>query len=135
MWQYGLNDGEVNLGWWIDGTRRETISTLTYRDRIDLSGALSAQLIYRQKSNLPKSDLISVDVSLDGGNSWYSIDQQSGLETDWELRAVDLTKYRGLVISLRFRTNTGTPVSSNRRWSWDTGLTTSRSSSRSINPT
>ncbi|MBN1565676.1 MAG: hypothetical protein JXA10_17655 [Anaerolineae bacterium] len=94
-------------GWYVDGLTREMNSTLTYNFPIDLHGTLSVQLVYRHRGKLPGSDLIAVDLSLDGGETWFSIDQQIGLATDWDRHIVDLTDYRGQVIRLRFRVTTG----------------------------
>ena len=106
-WYYDTQSAYDGHGWYADGTQRSKVSTLTYANLIDLTGALSAQLLYRRKGYLPPSDLIAVDLSLDGGNTWFMIDLTIGIDTDWELHAVDLTDYRGQVILLRFRVNTG----------------------------
>jgi hypothetical protein len=107
-WQFDLDTAYSGGGWFLDGTWRATVSTLEYASLIDLSGALSAQLVYRQKGNLPDSDLIGIDLSLSGGLSWIPIDQQIGITTpEWEQRFVDLTDYRGQIVRLRFRINTG----------------------------
>lgn len=109
-WTYDPAIGYEGGGWRLDGTQRETVSTLTYNAGIDLSGTLSAQLIFRQQGILPTSDFIAVDVSLDGGQTWNMVDQQIGITTEWELRGVDLTNYRGQVVRLRFRISTGTQL-------------------------
>jgi hypothetical protein len=106
-WTFDAQAGYEGAGWYLDGAQRETTSTLEYTPMIDLTGTLSTQLIYRQKGNLLSGDLIAVDLSLDGGESWFMIDTQIGLESDWELHIVDLTDYRGQVIRLRFRVSTG----------------------------
>ncbi len=106
-WYYDTLSAYDGYGWYVDGDQRSRVSTLTYTNLIDLTGALSAQLLYRRKGNLPPSDLVAVDLSLDGGNTWVMIDMNIGLDTDWELHAVDLTDYRGQIIRLRFRVNTG----------------------------
>lgn len=94
-------------GWLADGEPRYADSTLEYAHALNLSGALNAQLIFRQQGTLPPSDFVAVDLSLDGGTTWFMIDQQIGLAADWETRAVDLTYYRGQIIRLRFRLSTG----------------------------
>lgn len=109
-WRFDTLSAFDGTGWYLDGTPRGTVSTLTYLPYVDLSGALSAQLIYRQKGHLPPTDFIAVDISLDGGTTWVMIDQQIGIDQDWDLHAVDLTKYRGQIIRLRFRVNTGEAV-------------------------
>jgi hypothetical protein len=110
-WQFDAEAAYTGAGWFVDGAYRELISTLEYTPLLDLSGTLSAQLLYRQKGDLPTSDLIAVDLSLDGGTTWFMIDHQIGVETDWEMHIVDLTEYRGQIVRLRFRVNTGTQIS------------------------
>jgi hypothetical protein len=110
-WTFDTQAGYDRAGWYLDGTQREMASTLEYTPLIDLAGTLSAQLIYRQKGSLPSSDLIAVDLSLDGGESWFMVDTQIGIDSDWELHIVDLTNYRGQVVRLRFRVNAGSQVS------------------------
>lgn len=109
-WVFDDEAGYDGAGWYLDGTQRDKVSTLEYTPLIDLSGALSAQLLYRHKGNLPDTDLIAVDLSLNDGLSWFVLDQQVGIDIDWDLHVVDLTSFRGLVIRLRFRVNTGTQI-------------------------
>ena len=106
-WIFDSKTSYEGSGWLLDGGPRRTVSSLEYAHGIDLSGTLSAQLFFRQKGTLPPSDFAAVDLSLDGGTTWFMIDQQIGLGTDWEMRAVDLTYYRGQIIRLRFRVSTG----------------------------
>jgi hypothetical protein len=109
-WHFDPDTAYEGGGWFAEGAVRELVSTLEYTMKIDLSGTLSAQVVYRQKANLPPSDFVALDLSLDGGHSWIMADQQIGLQTDWDLHIVDLTDYRGQVIRLRFRLNTGVTV-------------------------
>jgi hypothetical protein len=106
-WVYVKHEAYKGGGWTIDGFQRDMTSALEYLTPIDLSGLLGAQLIYRQRGHLSTSDLIAVDISLDGGVNWFLVDQQFGLNTDWEAHNVDLAAYRGQVIRLRFRLSTG----------------------------
>ena len=108
-WRFDTRTAYDGGGWLLDGAARGTISVLEYVHAIDLSGTLSAQLMVRQRGMLPISDFVAVDLSLDGGTSWIMVDQQIGLDTDWETHIVDLTYYRGQVIRLRFRVCTGAP--------------------------
>jgi hypothetical protein len=109
-WRFDTRTAYDGGGWLLDGAARNTISILEYGYTIDLSGTLSAQLMMRQRGTLPISDFVAVDLSLDGGTSWIMVDQQIGLDTDWETHIVDLTYYRGQVIRLRFRVCTGAPL-------------------------
>ncbi|NDJ75101.1 MAG: hypothetical protein GYB65_02490 [Chloroflexi bacterium] len=107
-WVYDVLSAYSGAGWFADISPRQATSNLTYERLIDLSGTLSVQLVYRQKGYLPPSDLIALDISLDGGMTWLAVDQQIGLESpDWDTRTIDLTDFRGQVISLRFRVATG----------------------------
>jgi hypothetical protein len=107
QWRLDSQSAYDGTGWFMDGTRRNSTSTLTYLPYIDLTGIFSTQLTYRQKGLLPETDFIAVDLSLDGGLTWIMVDQQIGLDQDWAMHAVDLTEYRGQVIRLRFRVSTG----------------------------
>jgi len=109
-WHFDPDTAYEGGGWYADGAVRELVSTLAYSMMIDLSGTLSAQVVFRQKASLPASDFVALDLSLDGGQSWIMVDQQIGPQTDWEQHIVDLTDYRGQVIRLRFRLNTGIAV-------------------------
>jgi hypothetical protein len=106
-WTFDSNTAYDGSGWLANGVPRHSDSTLEYAYGIDLAGTLSAQLFFRQRGTLPPSDFVAVDLSLDGGATWFMIDQQVGLSAGWETRAVDLTTYRGQVIRLRFRLSTG----------------------------
>lgn len=106
-WQYAPDGGYSGGGWQLDGAQRETLSTLTYASSIDLSGVLNAQLMFRQDGVLPTSDFVVVEVSLDGGRTWLIANIQIGVEAAWALHTVDLTAYRGQVVRLRFRVQTG----------------------------
>jgi len=110
-WRFDTETAYSGAGWILDGGPREQISILEYTNLIDLTGTLSAQLIYRQKGSLPDTDLIALDISLDSGQSWITVDQQIGVESEWEQHIVDLTKYRGQVIRMQFRVNTGARIS------------------------
>lgn len=51
-------------------------------------------------------DVASVEVSLDGGLTWWPVVQQTAWVSDWAMQVVDLSAYRGQVIALRFTLNT-----------------------------
>jgi hypothetical protein len=109
-WRFINDDAYDGGGWHVDGFQRNEVSTLEYSAMIDLTGTLSAQLIYRQKGLLPTSDLVAVDLSLNGGQSWFLVDDQIGVDSDWDLHVIDLTDYRSQVIRLRFRVSTGNTI-------------------------
>jgi hypothetical protein len=112
-WRFAADNAFSGAGWYLEGSQRKTVSMLEYTGLIDLSGTLSVQLLYRQKGYLPTTDLIALEISLDGGETWFMIDQQIGADSDdWEERIIDLTDYRGQVIALRFRVTTGVQYAS-----------------------
>lgn len=67
-------------GWVLDGTQANLSSTLEYVAFMDLHGSLRGQIMFRQRGNLPTSDLIAVEISLDGGQTWFLVDSQVGVE-------------------------------------------------------
>jgi hypothetical protein len=89
-------------GWFADSKLRDQTSTLTYGGSIDLRAALSPQLSFWQQGLLDSSEVVTVEISPDGGLSWLPVDQQAGVTAEWTPRAVDLTPYRGRVVGLRF---------------------------------
>ena len=106
-WHYEAENGYSGGAWFVAIAGRETLSTLEYRTEIDLTGKLNAQLMFRQQGVLPASDLVAVDISLDGGVTWIAIDMQVLVDADWDLQTVDLSRYRGQVVRLRFRVHAG----------------------------
>lgn len=113
-WTFDEDAGADGGGWQLDATKRGVTSTLAYGSPIDLSGPLPAQLIFRQDGYLPDSDLIAIDLSLDGGESWRMVDMQSGINENWTLRSVGLGPYRGQIVRFRIRVVTAAqPLASN----------------------
>jgi hypothetical protein len=128
-WSFDPEGGYDGGGWVLDGTQGSTVSILEYKPYIDLHGALGAQIMFRQRGSLPLSDLVAVEISLDGGATWFIVDAQIGVQppieqdstprpptiepaadeavNDWILREVSLKAYRNQVIRLRFRVQTG----------------------------
>jgi hypothetical protein len=123
-WAYVAKGAYQDGGWMIDGFQRQSTSTLEYTTPIDLHGILGTRLVFRQRGHLSTSDLIGVDISLDGGMSWFLVDQQPGIYSDWDLHTVDLSAYRGQIIRLRFRLTTGIYYEDNQAAS-DAGGTSS----------
>jgi hypothetical protein len=126
-WSFDPEGGYDGGGWVLDGTEDSRTSILEYVPYIDLHGSLGAQIMFRQRGSLPLSDLVTVEISLDGGATWFIVDQQIGVQPaiepdtiqpaaddtgdapvdDWILREVSLKPYRNQVIRLRFRVQTG----------------------------
>ena len=74
---------------------------------LDLRAAQAPQLSVWQTADLQGDDLLSLEVSVDGGLSWLPIDIQPGWKGAWMQRTVDLTGFRGTVIGLRFVLTSG----------------------------
>ncbi len=102
-WGWDTQGAYNGAGWFADSTPRGQVSTLEYDGLFDLTGAGDPQLIFWQKASLSSGDTAAVDLSLDGGLSWFAVDQQTSLVTDWTMQAVDLAAYRNQVVRLRFR--------------------------------
>lgn len=117
-WRYDAVTSYDTAGWMVDGSQRNTVSMLEYSALLDLSGVLGAQLFYRQRGTLPASDLVAVDLSLDGGGTWFLVDQQINIATDWEAHTIDLSAYRGQIVRLRFRVNTGPVLATEEPVTW-----------------
>jgi hypothetical protein len=105
-WVFDTQTAYRGAGWFASSAIRGQLSTLTFTRQIDLRNTLNPELSFWQKSVLSGSDLFVVDVSLDCGLSWQPVDQQIGQVSDWTQRTLDLTGYRGSVLSLRFRLDT-----------------------------
>ncbi len=93
-------------GWFADSTVRGQSNTLTAEYLLDLQSAQNHELTFWQRSILTTGDLVAVDLSVDGGLTWISVDQQAGATFDWSPRTVNLAAYRGVVVTLRFRLDT-----------------------------
>jgi hypothetical protein len=129
-WRYGRNAGYDGGGWILDAAQSSNESILEYMPYIDLQGTLDAQIMFRQRGHMSLSDLIAVEISLDGGMTWFIVDSQSGLTPtidkgnppatgtgegdDWILREISLADYRNQVIRLRFRVQTGVRLDQER---------------------
>jgi hypothetical protein len=103
-WRF--DTGHQGMGWFSESTQRAQTSTLTYGAPVDLRGAMYPQLSFWQKAVLTGSESLAVEISVDGGLSWFLVDQQVGLISDWTQHTVDLSAYRGAIISLRFTLST-----------------------------
>lgn len=93
-------------GWFANNLPRGEISLLRYAAAIDLTTAVHPRLSFAFRAALAPGDTFAVDVSLDGGISWSAVEQQPEPVTDWAVRDLDLTLYRGYPIRLRFRLDT-----------------------------
>jgi Leucine-rich repeat (LRR) protein len=105
-WTFDTQAAYRGAGWFASSTVRDQNSTLTFGAQIDLRSALNPQMSFWQKMALATEDLFTVEVSTDGGLTWQAVDLQSGLTIDWTQRPLNLSAYRGEIISLRFRLDT-----------------------------
>lgn len=110
VWTLDTQAAHSGAGWWADSTQRGLISTLTFDRLIDLTTVQYPQLGFWQKGVLSAADVLSVEVSQDGGLMWWPVLRQSALSTDWTWQTADLTAYRGNVIALRFVLTTLDPL-------------------------
>jgi hypothetical protein len=102
-WLFDLQMAHAGGAWFASSATRGQSSTLTAALPLDLRTAQNPELSFWQRADLSGGDTIAIDVSLDGGLSWQSLDQQVGAAFDWTQRTVSLNNYRGQIIQLRFR--------------------------------
>jgi hypothetical protein len=102
-WRFDAQDAHSGSGWFADSAARGQSSTLTANADIDLRTAQNPELTFWHRASLSNGDGIALDVSVDGGQSWTPIDQQSGAAFDWSPRTVSLAAVRGQIVRLRFR--------------------------------
>jgi hypothetical protein len=93
-------------GWFADSTARGQTSTLTAGYLLDLRLAQNPELTVWQRALLTTGDGVALEVSVDGGLSWQTLDQQAGATVEWSPRTLSLAAYRGSVVALRFRLDT-----------------------------
>jgi CSLREA domain-containing protein len=105
-WRFDPQTAYRGAGWFANGALRDQSSTLTAQGQIDLRTALNPELTFWQRASLASADAMAVDLSLDGGLTWFPVDQQVGTSFDWTSRTVSLGMYRGAVVALRFRLGT-----------------------------
>jgi M6 family metalloprotease-like protein len=106
VWRIARKAGYQGGACFADSTLRGYASTLTAQAWIDLRTAQRPELRFWQRMGLSGGDLVAVDISADGGQTWQPVYQQVGQMADWKQRAVDLSAYRGLVVQIRFRLDT-----------------------------
>ena len=102
VWKIGPQAGMDGNGWVANAAQAQT-SGLRGMFLVDLTTAQQPTLRFWQRMNLAAADSAVVDISLDGGQTWQTIDQQSGQTTEWGERVLDLSAYRGQMIRVRFR--------------------------------
>ncbi|MCA9792458.1 MAG: S8 family serine peptidase [Candidatus Eremiobacteraeota bacterium] len=70
---------------------------------IDLSQARGSLLTYEASYSLALGDVGFVEVSDDGGQSWTSVRSMNRLSGDWRYYEVDLSRFDGKQVQVRFR--------------------------------
>jgi uncharacterized protein (DUF1810 family) len=84
--------------------------TLTLDTPVDLHAAFYPHLSFWMRGQVSTTDLISVDISTDGGQSWTLIDLSSRLTAEWTLVDLGLTPFVGQVVLLRFHLDATPPL-------------------------
>ncbi|HEX3049478.1 MAG TPA: DNRLRE domain-containing protein [Aggregatilineaceae bacterium] len=105
-WQLDTQSAYSGTGWFVEALTRNQISILTAGYQMDLRSAVNPQVTFWQQMTLTSGDTSALEISLDGGQTWFSLDLQIGTTSPWASRTVDLTPYRGNVIQLRFSLDT-----------------------------
>ncbi|NDJ78060.1 MAG: hypothetical protein GYB65_17565 [Chloroflexi bacterium] len=77
--------------------------SLTLESPIDLSGTSNPTLSYWERRFLGNGDRAYTEVSDDGGFTWSRVRSVSGDDSRWRLRFIDLSRYAGDQINIRFR--------------------------------
>jgi hypothetical protein len=104
-WKIGPKAGMDGNGW--VAHVGQPASGLKSLFLVDLTTAQQPMLHFWQRMRLAEKDSVRVDISLDGGQTWQTLDQQPGQKLEWGERVLDLSAYRGQMIRLRFRLESG----------------------------
>jgi uncharacterized protein (DUF1810 family) len=94
----------------VSSVERGQLNTLTLDAAVDLRTAFCPHLSFWQRGQISTADLVSVDISTDGGQSWTLIDLSSRLTADWTAVDIDLTPFVGEIVSLRFHLDAMQPL-------------------------
>ena len=105
-WQYDPAAGLNSAGWFANSAARGQDSTLQLNGLIDLTTVLSPTLTFQQRALLTTGDRVVVEVSVDGGQTWLPVSEETGAVSEWSQRSVDLSAVSGQIIALRFRLDT-----------------------------
>ncbi|MDQ7024757.1 MAG: hypothetical protein Q9P44_04280, partial [Anaerolineae bacterium] len=95
--------GRDSGGWVVDATIRNTISILEMPMPVDLGNSPNARVRYWQRGDLSSNDTLVLEILTERATTWAILDQQSNFSSDWTLREIDLSAYRGQIIRLRWR--------------------------------
>ncbi|MCC7450994.1 MAG: hypothetical protein IT324_26495 [Anaerolineae bacterium] len=109
-WQPDNAAARQGQAWFINSQQRDQVSTLEQPTPVDLRNALHPQLTFWQKANLSDKDVLAVDVTVDNGATWITLDQQAQVQADWRQHTVNLAGLRGQIIRLRFRLDATAPI-------------------------
>jgi uncharacterized protein (DUF1810 family) len=102
--------GYMGSSVFVSSTIRGQGNTLALETPLDLRGAFYPHLSFWQRGQTSTADLVSVDISTDGGQSWTLIDLSSRLTADWTAVDLDLTAFVGQIVSLRFHLDATQPL-------------------------
>jgi hypothetical protein len=94
----------------VSSATRSQGNTLALDTPLDLRTAFYPHLSFWLRGQTSTADLVSVDVSVDGGQSWTLIDLGSHVTADWTQVDLDLTPFVGQIVSLRFRLDATQPL-------------------------
>jgi hypothetical protein len=88
-----------------DGNYTDRANTSLTTKPISLAGFAGSTLIFDEKHDLERRyDNVYVEGSTDGGQNWEQLKSFTG-SSDWNSQAVDISKYDGQDVQLRFRLN------------------------------
>jgi len=109
-WWHDAQTAYQGAAWFADSQRRGQRSTLTAQTWLDLRWAVQPALTFWAREMLSSGDTLAVDLTIAGSGTWVALAERAGTVGDWTQHTLDLTPYRGMVIGLRFRLETGGPV-------------------------
>jgi hypothetical protein len=114
VWRSDVAGAWQGAAWFADAQVRSQRSTLTAEVWVDLRGAVAPMLTFWERRQLSDSDRLAFDLAIAGGD-WLPLIQQGGGFSDWTQRTIDLSAFRGQIVRLRFRLETGPTVSPNQQ--------------------
>jgi YVTN family beta-propeller protein len=98
----------ANRAWFFDQYNNGSGYSLYLNPSLDLTSISAPQLsFWKRSSNVDSWDDVAVDISLDGGTSWYFLQGNTPTSSDWRQETVDLSAYASYsAVKLRIRINT-----------------------------
>jgi hypothetical protein len=102
--------GWQGTAWFADSQLRAQRSTLTAETWLDLRLAIAPVLTFWEREQLSGSDRVAVDLAIQGGD-WLTLTERGGIASDWTQQTIDLSAFRGQIVRLRFRLESGPALS------------------------